>query len=63
VVSRIESGRHRTSDETLRRLVEALEGNAVLGFEFNTAGEQKQELVRLEPARGLWDERSLLTVC
>jgi hypothetical protein len=44
VVSRIESGRHRTSNETLRRLVEALEGHAVLGFEFNTAGEQKQEL-------------------
>ena len=42
MVSRIESGRHRTTNETLRRLVEALEGHAALGFEFNTAGEQKQ---------------------
>jgi hypothetical protein len=63
VVSRIESGRHRTSNETLRRLGEALEGHAASGFEFNTEGEQKHELVRLKPARGLWDERSLLTVC
>lgn len=34
VISRIESGQHRSSPETLRRLAVALEGRAVLGFEF-----------------------------
>jgi ribosome-binding protein aMBF1 (putative translation factor) len=34
VVSRIESGQHRTSTNTLRRLASALDGQAVLGFEF-----------------------------
>ena len=47
VISRIESGQHRTSTETLRRLAEALEGHAVFGFEFDTAGQPEQELVRL----------------
>jgi ribosome-binding protein aMBF1 (putative translation factor) len=47
VISRIESGQHRTSTETLRRLAEALEGHAVLGFEFGTARRPEQELVRL----------------
>jgi ribosome-binding protein aMBF1 (putative translation factor) len=47
VVSRIESGQHRTSTETLRRLAEALDGHAVLGFEFDTAGRLERELVRL----------------
>lgn len=47
VISRIESGQHRTSTETLRRLAEALEGHAVLGFEFGTARSPEQELVRL----------------
>ncbi len=47
VVSRIESGQHRTSAETLRRLAGALEGNAVLGFEFGTAGEPERQLVSL----------------
>ena len=45
VISRIESGQHRTSTETLRRLAEALEGRAVFGFEFD--GAEDQELVRL----------------
>jgi ribosome-binding protein aMBF1 (putative translation factor) len=45
VISRIESGQHRTSTETLRRLAEALEGHAVFGFEFD--GVEEQELVRL----------------
>jgi ribosome-binding protein aMBF1 (putative translation factor) len=45
VISRIESGQHRTSTETLRRLAEALEGRAVFGFEFDDTDEQ--ELVRL----------------
>jgi ribosome-binding protein aMBF1 (putative translation factor) len=47
VISRIESGQHRASTETLRRLAEALEGHAVLGFEFATAGGPEGELVRL----------------
>lgn len=45
VISRVESGQHRTSTETLRRLAEALDGHAVFGFEFDGAGEH--ELVRL----------------
>ena len=47
VISRIESGQHRTSAETLRRLAEALEGRAVLGFEFGTQAEPERELVTL----------------
>jgi ribosome-binding protein aMBF1 (putative translation factor) len=47
VISRIESGQHRTSAETLRRLAEALEGHAVLGFEFGTDAEPERELVTL----------------
>jgi ribosome-binding protein aMBF1 (putative translation factor) len=47
VISRIESGQHRTSTETLRRLAEALEGHAVLGFDFGTARQPDQELVQL----------------
>lgn len=45
VISRIESGQHRTSAETLRRLAEALDGHAVFGFEFDDAG--AHALVRL----------------
>lgn len=45
MISRIESGQHHTSTETLRRLAEALGGRAVFGFEFDDADEQ--ELVRL----------------
>jgi ribosome-binding protein aMBF1 (putative translation factor) len=45
VISRVESGQHRTSTETLRRLAEALDGHAVFGFDFDGAG--GQELVRL----------------
>jgi ribosome-binding protein aMBF1 (putative translation factor) len=47
VISRIESGQHRTSTETLRRLAEALEGHAVLGFEFGASGVAERELVTL----------------
>lgn len=47
VISRIESGQHRTSTETLRRLAAALEGHAVLGFEFATNGAAHRELVTL----------------
>ena len=35
VVSRIESGQHATNTATLKRLAEALQGRALLGFEFD----------------------------
>jgi ribosome-binding protein aMBF1 (putative translation factor) len=44
VISRIESGQHRTSTNTLRRLANALDGQAVLGFDFEHGG---TELVAL----------------
>ena len=47
VISRIESGQHRASAETLRRLARALEGSAVLGFDFGTETEPDRELVAL----------------
>jgi ribosome-binding protein aMBF1 (putative translation factor) len=47
VISRIESGQHRTGTETLRRLAEALDGHALLGFEFGTEAEPARELVAL----------------
>jgi transcriptional regulator with XRE-family HTH domain len=47
VISRIESGQHRSSTETLRRLGEALEGHAVVGFDFGTARAPQHELVQL----------------
>lgn len=47
VISRIESGQHRTSTETLRRLAEALGGHAIVGFDFGTPAKPDQELVRL----------------
>lgn len=33
VISRIESGQHRSGTDTLRRLAEALGGHAVIGFD------------------------------
>lgn len=47
VVSRIESGQHRTSTDTVRRLAEALDGHAVLGFDFGTPDKPERELVAL----------------
>lgn len=47
VISRIESGQHRTSTDTLRRLAEALDGHAVIGFEFDSAHPTLADLVRL----------------
>lgn len=47
VISRIESGQHRTSTDTLRRLAEALDGHAVIGFEFGSTPPMMAELVRL----------------
>ncbi len=36
VVSRIESGQHPTNTATLKKVAEALEGRAVVGFQFGT---------------------------
>jgi len=47
VISRIESGQHRTSTDTLRRLAKALDGHAVIGFEFNSDQPVQPDLVRL----------------
>lgn len=46
-ISRIESGQHRSSTDTLRRLAEALDGHAVLGFEFDENPAPAADLVRL----------------
>jgi ribosome-binding protein aMBF1 (putative translation factor) len=47
VISRIESGQHRSGTDTLRRLAEALDGHAVIGFEFDTDAAPRPDLVRL----------------
>lgn len=47
VISRIESGQHRTSTETIRRLAKALDGQAVFGFDFGTPNKPERELVAL----------------
>jgi ribosome-binding protein aMBF1 (putative translation factor) len=47
VISRIESGQHRTSTETIRRLAQALDGQAVFGFDFGTPSEPERQLVAL----------------
>ncbi len=47
VISRIESGHHRTSTETIRRLAQALDGQAVFGFDFGTPNKPERELVAL----------------
>jgi ribosome-binding protein aMBF1 (putative translation factor) len=47
VISRIESGQHRTSAETLRRLAQALEGSAVVGFDFGTRTRPERKFVTL----------------
>lgn len=47
VISRIESGQHRTSTETIRRLAQALDGQAVFGFDFGTPSNPEQQLVAL----------------
>lgn len=46
-ISRIESGRHVTSAQTLKKLGSGLEGRAVLGFEFGSSVEPERELVVL----------------
>lgn len=47
VVSRIESGQHATNARTLKRLGEALGGQAVIGFDFGNPKRLKRELVML----------------
>lgn len=47
VISRIESGQHRSGTDTLRRLAEALDGHAVIGFEFDADATPRPDLVRL----------------
>lgn len=47
VISRIESGQHRSGTDTLRRLAEALDGHAVIGFEFGSERPRPADLVRL----------------
>jgi ribosome-binding protein aMBF1 (putative translation factor) len=46
-ISRVESGQRATSASTLKKLAEALEARAVLGFEFGSAEEPERELVVL----------------
>ena len=47
VISRIESGQHATSVRTIKRLAEALDARAVIGFEFGSDCGAKHELVAL----------------
>ena len=47
VISRIESGQHRSGIDSLRRLAEALGGHAVIGFEFDAGRSARPDLVRL----------------
>ena len=44
-ISRIESGRHRTSVATLKRLAEALDLRLVVGFESGSEEQPERELV------------------
>jgi ribosome-binding protein aMBF1 (putative translation factor) len=46
-ISRIESGRHATSPQTLKKLGAAFGARAVLGFEFGSAKHPERELVVL----------------
>jgi ribosome-binding protein aMBF1 (putative translation factor) len=46
-ISRIESGQHATSAQTLKKLGDAFGGRAVVGFEFGPAKRPERELVAL----------------
>ncbi len=46
-ISRIESGQHATSPQTLKKLGDAFGARAVLGFEFGSAKHPERELVVL----------------
>ena len=46
-ISRIESGQHATSPQTLKKLAGAFGARAVLGFEFGPAKRPERELIAL----------------
>lgn len=46
-ISRVESGQHATSAQTLKKLADAFGARAVLGFEFGPAKKPERELVVL----------------
>jgi ribosome-binding protein aMBF1 (putative translation factor) len=46
-ISRIESGQHATSSQTVKKLASAFGARAVLGFEFGPARHPERELVVL----------------
>lgn len=46
-ISRVESGQHATSPQTLKKLANAFGGRAVLGFEFGSTKRPERELVAL----------------
>jgi ribosome-binding protein aMBF1 (putative translation factor) len=46
-ISRIESGQHQTSVETLKRIAEALELRLLIGFERGPLNHPERELVRV----------------
>lgn len=46
-ISRIESGQHATSPQTVRKLADAFGARAVLGFEFGSVKHPERELVVL----------------
>lgn len=46
-ISRVESGQHATSPQTLKKLANAFGARAVLGFEFGPAKRPERELVSL----------------
>jgi len=46
-ISRVESGQHATSPQTLKKLANAFGARAVLGFEFGSAKRPERELVAL----------------
>lgn len=52
VISRIESGQHRSGTDTLRRLAEAPDGHAVIGFEFDSDPASTRPLVRAPALAG-----------
>jgi len=47
MISRIESGQHASSPQTLKKLGEAFGARAILGFEFGSATKPERELVVL----------------
>lgn len=46
-ISRIESGRHKTSVETLRRIARALDARLLVGFESGPVERPEQDLVAI----------------